>query len=252
VVTEADPMDSDQPPTLEPTGKRIRAMANGRTVADTLAAVLLREPGGFPIWYFPPEDVRMDLLERGARRDERPFLGVPQTWTLKAGGRRVDEAAWSYDAPRHESLRAVAGRIAFDWDRVDHWFEEDEEVFGHARDPRHRVDVRFSSRQVRVVFAGEEVASTRRGLFLFETDLPPRYYIPPQDVRAEFLVPSRKSSICPYKGWAAYCSLAVGERRSEDAVWFYPDPLPEQPRIKGFFCFYPDKVDRLEVEGVQG
>jgi uncharacterized protein (DUF427 family) len=101
-------------------------------------------------------------------------------------------------------MSAIAGLIAFYWDRVDHWFEEDEEVFGHPRDPHHRVDVRPSSREVRVRFGAELVAVTRRALFVFETSFPTRYYIPPDDVRKEFLVRSQHRSTCPYKGHAAY------------------------------------------------
>lgn len=133
---------------------------------------------------------------------------------------------------------------------VDHWFEEDEEVFGHARDPHHRIDVRPSSRHIRVLFVGETIAQTGRSLFLFKTGLPTRYYIPPGDVRMEFLTASQRISICPYKGQASYWSVQVGDRSAKDALWSYQEPLPECPRIKGYLCFYPEKVDLLEVEGV--
>jgi uncharacterized protein (DUF427 family) len=123
------------------------------------------------------------------------------------------------------------------------------EVVGHPRDPNHRIEVRFSSRKVRAFVDGEMVAHTCRALFLFETRHPTRYYIPAEDVRSEFLIPSRKTSICPYKGTASYWSLRVGDRVIEDAVWAYLDPLPECARIKGYFCFYPEKLSRLEVQG---
>ena len=139
--------------------------------------------------------------------------------------------------------------LAFYWDKVDHWIEEDEEIFGHARDPYSRVDVRPSSRRVQVTFNGEVVAQTQRGMFLFETGHPTRYYIPQQDVRMEFLTRSDRTTVCPYKGTASYWSLRVGNRFAEDAVWVYLDPLPDCPRIAGYLCFYPEKVDRIEVEG---
>ncbi|HXO89409.1 MAG TPA: DUF427 domain-containing protein, partial [Stellaceae bacterium] len=139
--------------------------------------------------------------------------------------------------------------LAFYWDRVDHWIEEDEEIFGHARDPYARVDVRPSSRAVKVTFNGEAVAQTRRAMFLFETGHPTRYYIPQQDVRMELLTRSDRTTVCPYKGTASYWSLRVGNRLAEDAVWAYVDPLPDCPRVAGYLCFYPEKVDRIEVEG---
>jgi uncharacterized protein (DUF427 family) len=132
---------------------------------------------------------------------------------------------------------------------MHHRYEEDEEVAVHPRDPHHRIDVRPSSREVRAFVDDEMVAHTRRALFLYETAHPTRYYIPAEDLRSEFLIPSRKTSVCPYKGTASYWSLRVGEHVIEDAVWAYLDPLPECPRIKGHFCFYPEKLGRLEVEG---
>lgn len=228
--------------------KRIRVMANGKTIADTLCAGLLLEDGRFPVYYFPREDVRMDLLERSDHRESDPGKGDALFWNLKVGGAVIKNAAWSYEEPP-EAAAALRRAIAFESEQMDHWFEEDEEVFGHPRDPHHRIDVRPSSREVRAVFNGETVARTRRALFLFETGLPTRYYIPPEDVRQDLLVPSTRTTICPYKGEASYWSLKVGDRTAEDAVWAYLHPLPEQPRIKNCYCFHPDRIDRLEVEG---
>jgi uncharacterized protein (DUF427 family) len=113
------------------------------------------------------------------------------------------------------------------------------------------IDASESARKVRVVFAGQTIAETRRALFLFETGLPIRYYIPPDDVRQEFLKPSETTSWCPHKGRASYWSLEVNGRSKADAVWSYLDPLPACPRIRGYFCFYPERVDALEVESEQ-
>src|SRR6266571_22228 len=181
-------------------------------------------------------------------RTRCPYKGEASYWNLRVGSRTVENAVWSYEDPIEE-VRPIAQALAFYWAKVDHWFEEDEEIFGHPRDPYHRVDVRQSSREVRVEFAGEIIARTRRALFLFETGLPVRYYIPPADLRMDLLTPSRKTTVCPYKGNASYWSLRVGDRAGADAAWAYMDPLPECPRIKGHLAFYPEKVDRLEVEG---
>jgi uncharacterized protein (DUF427 family) len=121
-------------------------------------------------------------------------------------------------------------------------------VVAHSRDRKHRIDVRPSSREVRAFVDGEVVAETHRALCLFETRHPTRYYIPPEDVRREFLIPSSRTSVCPYKGTASYWSLRVGDRVIEDAVWAYLDPIPECAEIKGYFSFYPEKLTRLDVD----
>jgi len=102
---------------------------------------------------------------------------------------------------------------------------------------------------VQVTLNGETIADTRLGMFLFETGHPTRYYIPQQDVRMELLTRSASSTVCPYKGTASYWSARVGDRAVEDVAWAYLDPLPDCPCIAGYLCFYPDKVDRIEVEG---
>ena len=129
--------------------------------------------------------------------------------------------------------------------RIDLWYEE---VFVHARDPYHRVDVLESSRHVRVSVGGEVVAETARPKILFETGLPPRYYIPPEDVRQEVLTGSEKETQCPYKGVASYYSVEAGGERVEDLVWYYPEPIAAVEGIRGHLCFFNEKVD-LEVDG---
>lgn len=231
-----------------PSPKRVRVMANGKTVADSLSTTLLIETGNLPIYYFPRRDVRMDFLQPTRHRTHCPHKGEAFHFNLTVGNRTMETAVWSYEQPL-PAAAAIKEALAFYWDRVDHWFEEDEEIFGHPRDPHHRIDVRRSSREVRAFFNGEMIARTRRALFLFETGLPARYYVPPQDLRTELLTPSSKTSICPYKGQASYWSLRVGERMAQDAVWGYPAPLPDCAQITGHYCFYPEKIDLLEVEG---
>lgn len=233
---------------VEPCAKRVRVVFNGKTVADTVCARLMLETGHRPVYYFPREDVRADLLQPSKHRTHCPHKGDASYWSLKVGSRIAENALWGYEEPL-DKVAPIKGCLAFYWGKVEHWLEEDEEIFGHPRDPHHRVDVRPSSREVRVVFGSETVALTRRALFLFETGMPTRYYIPPGDVRKELLAPSNHRSTCPYKGQAAYWSLRAGDRIAEDAAWCYPEPLPECPRIRDHLCFHPEKVDRLEVEG---
>jgi uncharacterized protein (DUF427 family) len=234
--------------TIESSPKRVRVIFNAKTVVDLLGALLLLETGKFPIYYFPREDVRMDLLRETGHRTECPYKGEASHWNLRVGDRTAENAAWTYERPLPAAGR-IKDFIAFEWKKVDHWFEEDEEIFGHPRHPHHRVDVRPSSREVHVVAKGRTIARTRRAMFLFETGLPTRYHIPASDIQMHYLVPSGTKSICPYKGEASYWSLRIDDHVVHDVAWGYMDPLPECPRIKGYLCFYPQKVDRLEVEG---
>ena len=95
---------------------------------------------------------------------------------------------------------------------MDRWLEEDEEVFVHARDPQKRVDITMSNREVEVVLGGETVARSSGAMFLFETDLPTRYYLPADDVRMDLLTPSDIRTQCPYKGEAVYWNAIIGGR----------------------------------------
>lgn len=115
--------------------------------------------------------------------------------------------------------------------------------------PTRRIDIRPYEGEVRVVFAGEQVAWSKRALALSESGLPLRYYIPPQDVRRDLLTPTATKTRCPFKGIASYWSLAVNGREVADAVWSYLDPIPDCAAIKGYFSFHPEKVDRIEADG---
>jgi uncharacterized protein (DUF427 family) len=133
---------------------------------------------------------------------------------------------------------------------MDAWFEEDEEVFTHARDPYTRVDILASSRHVRVEVGGLTIAETTQPTLLFETGLPTRYYVPKPHVRMDLLTPTETATHCPYKGQAAYWSVRIGDELVPDIAWSYPTPLPESQKIAGLVCFYPDKVD-LYVDGIK-
>jgi uncharacterized protein (DUF427 family) len=167
------------------------------------------------------------------------------TWTVQAGGRRVPEGAWSHRSPSGP-VAALARLVTFSWRDLT-WFEEEEPLLAHARDPHKRVDVAPSTRHVRVEADGVLLAESRRPLLLFETTLPVRYYLPPEDVRTE-LLPSATSSTCPYKGVADWWSVRLGDRVVEDLAWSYPAPVPENPRIAGRVCFRNEWVD-LVVDG---
>jgi uncharacterized protein (DUF427 family) len=131
---------------------------------------------------------------------------------------------------------------------MDEWLEEDEPVYVHPRDPYARVDILASSRHVRVELDGVTVAQSRAPRILFETGLPPRYYLPLSDLRRDLLRPSTNRTRCPYKGTAEYWSVEVGGTVHEDLVWIYRSPLPESQKIAGLVAFFNERVD-LYVDG---
>jgi uncharacterized protein (DUF427 family) len=234
---------------FERSPRRVRVMFNGETVADSTAAHLLFETRHLPIYYFPRADVRTELLRATEHHTYCPYKGTASYWSIAVGDRVSENAVWGYPEPFAE-VAAIEGYVAFYWDRADHWFEEDDEIFVHARDPYKRVDVVSSSRRVQVIVGGETVADTERARFLFETRLPTRYYIPQEDVRSDLLIPSEKVTACPYKGTANYYSVRIGEQVYPDIVWYYPEPIAECPKIKGHLCFFNEQVDEILLDGV--
>jgi uncharacterized protein (DUF427 family) len=232
---------------FEDSPRRVRVMFGGETVADSRRVKLMHEAGLLPVYYFPEEDVRRDLLEESDHTTYCPFKGDASYWSVRVGDKVAENAVWGYPEPI-ESCPPISGYLAFYWQGMDHWYEEDEEVFVHPRDPYHRVDVLESSRHVKVSVNGETVAETEKPKILFETGLPPRYYIPPEDVRDDVLLPSDKETQCPYKGVASYYSVEAGGETEEALVWYYPSPIPAAVDIRGHLCFFNEKVD-LQVDG---
>ena len=228
--------------------RRLRALFAGASVADSGRAMYMLEGGHVPVYYFPRADVRVDLMRRTDHATFCPFKGEASYWSIAAGGRVAENAAWSYETP-FEEVAGIKDYVAFYWDQMDAWYEEDEEVFVHARDPHVRVDVLASSRPVQVFLGGECVADSGRARFLFETGMPTRYYVPREDVRMDVLEPTDTVSRCPYKGTARYWSVRAGGDVFEDAVWSYPEPLAECARIEDYLCFFNERVDAITVDG---
>jgi uncharacterized protein (DUF427 family) len=232
---------------FEDSPRRIRARFGGETIVDSRHAKLLHEQNHLPIYYFPIEDVRMEALEPTDHTSRCPFKGEARYWSVNAGGRVAENAAWGYPDPIADAP-PLAGYVAFYWNKLDEWFEEDEPAIVHARDPYHRVDVLDTTRHVRVSIGGEVIASTTRAKVIFETGLPPRWYIPPEDVRADALIDSDTRTGCAYKGFASYKSVKAGGDVEEDLAWFYEDPRREVAPIKNHIAFFNERVD-LELDG---
>jgi uncharacterized protein (DUF427 family) len=233
-----------------PSPKRLRIEVGSRTIADTIDGLVMYESDHLPVYYFPIKDVEQSFLMPSATRTESPFKGAATHYSLNTGITLVEDVGWRYLDPV-AGCPPIADYMAFYWNKINHWYEEDEEVFVHARDPFRRVDCLPSSRRVQVIVDGEIVADSRRSVFLFETGMPTRYYVPIADTRLDTFSPSRYISRCPYKGIANYYHLTVNGSRHENVVWYYPDPVREAERVKGLVCFYNEFVERILVDGIE-
>jgi uncharacterized protein (DUF427 family) len=228
---------------IEPTARWVRAYFGGRKIADSKRALLAWEQGALSAYWFPKDDVALDLLTP----DDQASSAGTLLWTLRVGDRVAEKAARSVVDPSGDRAQ-LKDHIALYWNKMDAWYEEDDEVFVHPRDPYHRVDVLRSSRHVRVEVNGQTVAETQRPSLLFETSLPTRYYIPKQDVRMDLLVPTETRTSCPYKGVASYWSVRAGDELVPDIVWAYPSPIPECAKIENMLSFFNERAD-IFVDG---
>ena len=223
---------------IEPSAKRVRVMLNGEVVADSTKPLLVWEIPYYPTYYFPEADVKTEVFVATGETRRSPSRGEATQYAVKAG--RSEGAAYAYHDPK---LPELEGHYAFVWKTMDHWFEEDEEVYVHARDPHTRIDILRSSRQVRVEIDGVTVADTTNASLLYETGLPTRYYIPKTDVRMDLLTRTDLATACPYKGSARYWTVTIDGVAHSNVVWGYDAPLPESQKIAGLVSFYNEKVD---------
>lgn len=224
---------------LEPWLRRVRAEVGGRQLLATDDAQALHCTGAMMAVYVPREAVDTSLLSKG---DTETVDGLGElTWWHADGAEKV---AWSV-SPGPGVPDGMDALMGVDPAAVEHWYEEDEEPLGHPRDPYHRVDTRRSARHVVVRVDGEIVADTQRPVALFETSLPPRWYVPRDDVAVD-LAPTTTHSVCPYKGVASYWS-ALGH---DDIAFSYEVPLPESQGTLGCVCFLADGVTTT-VDGVE-
>jgi uncharacterized protein (DUF427 family) len=225
--------------------KRVRVYFGGRPIADTVGPLFVWEVPYYPTYYVPIADIESGVLVPTGDTAHSPSRGDGQVYTVKVGDAEAPKAAVRYaDSP----VEALRDAVRLDWDSMDAWFEEDEEVYVHARDPYSRIDILPSSRAVRVELDGVVLAESTHARVLFETGLPPRWYVPKVDVRLDLLAPTATTSRCPYKGTAEYWSARVDDRVVEDIAWSYRTPLPESERIAGLVCFYSERTD-LYIDG---
>src|SRR5712671_5602953 len=123
---------------VEPGAKRIRVYVEGVAIADTVRPLYVWEGPSYPAYYLPVADVRTDLLDQTATVTHSPSRGDAVHFTVRVGGDERPDAAWQY---RESPIEELRDHIRFDWNAMDAWFEEDEEVFTHARSPYTRIDI---------------------------------------------------------------------------------------------------------------
>lgn len=187
--------------------RRVRATKDDATVVDSERVRLVYRTGSLPRFAFPADDVRI----------------------------------------ASEPEPAVEGYVTVAWDAVDAWFEEDDEIVVHPRDPYHRIDVLDTSRRVVVRVNGDELAATSRARILFETALPARYYIPRADVLMDRLTLSDVRTGCAYKGFPDH--FDAGD--SPAVAWSYPEPRRDAELVRDRVCFYQERDEvELDVDGV--
>jgi uncharacterized protein (DUF427 family) len=233
---------------IEPAPRRVRGFLGHQLVFDTIAARYVWEIPYYPTYYVPLADVRPEFL-RDEDHPQKVQFGPSRLHSLVGASQIFPSAARVFDA---DGGSPVAGSVRFEWDPL-RWFEEDEPIYGHPRNPYTRVDALRSHRHVRVELDGVQLADTRSPVLLFETGLPTRYYIDPTDIAFEHLEPSATQTLCPYKGPTSGCwSVRVGEPGGEavhpDLAWTYHYPLPAVAPIAGLVAFYNEKLD-ITVDG---
>lgn len=236
----------------EPTAKLVSARVGGRTVLSTARARLVWEPGRVvPYYAVPEEDLVVDLEPAPDATAEEPhMISLPdgtrivepgrfdyhtvdgEVLTIRTGGAGLVGAAFRPTDPD------LAGYVVLDFDALDEWYEEDEPIMSHPRDPFSRIDIRQSSRSVRIKKDATVLADSRRPTLLFETGLPVRTYLPRDDVRLDLMQPSSTRTHCAYKGEASYWSID-----GSDVAWTYEQPLPDSTQITGLICFFDERVE---------
>ena len=232
---------------VAPVPRRIRAALAGEIVLDTTSALYVWERPHYPQYYIPVRDVRNGVLvpEGNTQATRR---GAVELHGLRVGEvSRPGAAKLLVDA----TVEGLSGTVRFDWDALDAWYEEDERVYVHPRDPYTRIDVLRSTRRVRVELDGVVLAESSSPVILFETGLPPRYYLNRTEIDFRALLPSDTVTACPYKGrTSGYWSVRNGDAVVADLAWCYDFPTVQVAPIAGLIAFYNEKVDIL-LDGVR-
>lgn len=230
---------------VEPLRRRMRVRFGNTWITDSENALLLFEPGRYPVAYFPEADVAPGVLERSEYTTRHHELGDTSWYTVRTGELNAPRAAWQHiDLPAYAS--ELHGRVAFAWRAMDAFYEEDERILGHAADSYHRIDIRKTSRHLVVRHADRMVADTKQALVLYESGFAPRWYVPRADVDESVLTAVEHQTFCPYKGLCSYYD--IGDARL--AAWCYHEAYSDVGRISNLVSFEPDIIS-VQLDGRQ-
>lgn len=223
---------------VEPVPRRIRAVLDGHTVVDTTAAQYVWEHPWYPRFYVPAADVDESLLVRTGQVDDTYQPGAEAVELITSSG---PVAAGSFVA--ESANPQLVGTYRFVWDPFDAWFEEEEEVFGHPRSPYVRVDALRSARPIHIHIDGMTLAKASSSVGVFETGLPPRWYVDRTAISWEHLEAIELRTLCPYKGrTSGYWSADVAGQRIDEVAWSYDFPIRHLTPIAGLVAFDDSKV----------
>jgi len=230
---------------VEPLRRRMRVRFGGTWIADSEHALVLFEPGRYPVAYFPESDICPGVLEQTEHTTQHRDLGLTSWYTVRAGDHSAPRGAW-----QHIELPAYAPelqtRVAFAWHAMEAFYEEDERILGHAADSYHRIDIRQTSRHLVVHHGDRIVADTERPVALYESGFAPRWYVPRADIDESALTAVDQQTFCPYKGLCSYYDIGDAHR----AAWSYRQAYTEVCRISDFVSFEPDLVS-VQIDGTQ-
>jgi uncharacterized protein (DUF427 family) len=229
-------------PQIVPGYKWIRGVRNGLTIVDSRSYLFVWDIPYWPWWYFPRTHINGRIVDQHEPDGRSALPNGATRYDLICGEETLLGVARGNPDPRLRDL------VTIEFDAMDHWFEEDVEVFVHPRSPFTRVDALGSSRHVVVSLDGIELADSHKPTVLFETGAPARFYLPMPDVNLDLLVSSSRQQSCPYKGDAAFFSARIGDRDVDEIAWTYRLPRPEVIEIAGQICFYNERVD-IDVDG---
>lgn len=230
---------------MEPVPRRIRATVGAHTILDTTHAMYVWEWPNYPQYYIPVSDVDPAALV-DEQHPQRLSRGTARRHGIRAGDELRPGAARVYG---EDALPGLSGMVRFEWDSLDDWYEEDEQVFVHPRNPYTRVDSIRSTRVVRIELDGAVLAESGSPVMVFETGLPTRYYINRSEVNFDHLVPTSTQTSCPYKGTTSrYWSIRIRDTVHADLAWAYDFPTRQVQPIAGLIAFYNEKVD-IHLDG---
>ncbi|KAF2251005.1 DUF427-domain-containing protein [Trematosphaeria pertusa] len=241
LVKLAQKLTADGPHKMQSTPRRVRGLLNGKYAFDTINAYHVWEHPYYPQFYVPVSSFTPDAKITKASPVDGTN-GATHLGRLSVGDKSTERVLMF-------SSGSLKDLVKVEFKEMDQWFEEDVPIYQHPKDPYKRIDILNSTRPVKVALDGVTLAESPNPLFLLETSLRTRYYLPPTSVKWEYLSKSDSETYCPYKGRANYYNVTINGKEHKDLVWYYRYPTAESAPVAGHLCFYNEKVN-IWVDGV--